>query len=272
MKGLISAKGHCCKYKSAGGADGCRHVWENSEGLHTRPFLITPNFQGCISSRPPGQAVSGPYRNWHTHTHTDIRTLSSLLVVRAQLQIKKKNLNIHILLNTHNPAHASISTAPKLLRDFQTACHVSHTLVVICKCPLMAERTVYFFLNKWPHTHTQSRGLRCVFSFHWYVFPQFARLNRKRSSVCTFNGNQRLQWNALISTNVNLSGGDWRYGRPAFRKEFALFAQLMCLHWSENERLSQDVPMSTAVAAEPKPFSADIWNSSRVAQGYPHTS
>lgn len=141
-----------------------------------------------------------------THTHEHPFTLIPVFLW-SDTAADEKSKHSHSLKHTHGHAHVSFSTAPELLRGFQTACHVSHTLTVTSKCTLMAERTVYFFLNKWPHTHTHTAQFY-EFSFHYFIFPHFVRLNRKQSSVPKVNGNQKLAWNTLISKNVNLSGWD----------------------------------------------------------------
>lgn len=144
--------GHCHKYKSTRGGDGFCHVLEKSEGFHMCPFPILFSQHAFL----PDRAVSEPYWSTHTHTHEHPFTLIPVFLW-SDTAADEKSKHSHSLKHTHGHAHVSFSTAPELLRGFQTACHVSHTLTVTSKCTLMAERTVYFFLNKWPHTHTHTQ-------------------------------------------------------------------------------------------------------------------
>lgn len=135
--------GHCHKYKSTRGGDGFCQVLEKSEGFHMCPFPITSIFPACNSSRSSHiRAISK-----QTHAHEHPSTLIPVFLW-SDTAADEKSKHSHSLKHTHGHAHVSFSTAPELLRGFQTACHVSHTLTVTSKCTLMAERTVYFFLNK----------------------------------------------------------------------------------------------------------------------------
>lgn len=120
------------------------------------PYSIFP---ACISST--SSRIRAILK--HTHTHEHPFTLIPVFLW-SDTAADEKSKHSHSLKHTHGHAHVSFSTAPELLRGFQTACHVSHTLTVTSKCTLMAERTVYFFLNKWPHTHTQPSSMNSAFT------------------------------------------------------------------------------------------------------------
>lgn len=90
-------------------------------------------------------------------------------------QLQKQNPNTHISLkHTHGHAHASFPTAPKLLRGFQTARHVSDTLTDIWKCPLKAEKDCLFlFKQVTTHSHT-------AWFYGFSVHRQCVRLKREQ--------------------------------------------------------------------------------------------
>lgn len=94
-----------------------------------------------------------------THTITPI-PLS--LWSHAAVGEKSKNLNTHILLNIHRVVHMPLFQLHP--NCWEATCHVSHTLTIIYKCPLMAERTVYVSLYKWPHTCTQPISMYSAFT------------------------------------------------------------------------------------------------------------
>lgn len=82
--------------------------------VHTLSLLIS---KGCFSSRYQSSIKD------NTHTFTPIP-----VSLWSDTAADQKSKHSHSLKHTHGHAHASFPTAPKLLRAFQTACHVSHTL------------------------------------------------------------------------------------------------------------------------------------------------
>lgn len=135
-EGQDLARGHCYKYNSTRAADGCCHDLRTVRDFISLGSWSSPISRGAFASRSSGLAVSEHF--WSC--------------LWSDTAADRNSKHSHSPRHTHGHAHASFSTAAKLLRGFQTPRHVTHTLAVICKCPLSAERTVYFFLNKWPHT------------------------------------------------------------------------------------------------------------------------
>lgn len=112
--------------------------------------------KGCISFEILRTSLYQSRIKSDTDTHTWTHTTHPFPSRCGRTQLRTKNLNTRILSNVHTVMHMPrFQLRPDCWKPFKlVACHVSHTLTVICKCPLMAERTVYFFLNKWSHTHT----------------------------------------------------------------------------------------------------------------------
>lgn len=138
------------------------------------------------------------YQSSINRTHTHSHPFQSPC---CQTQLQAKNLNTHILSNIHGYAHTSVSTVERLSNYMSCQSH-SHSYL---QMPNDGRKDCLFlFIHVTTHVHTAQFY---VFSFHWYVFPQYVRLNRNQSSVCTLNGIQELKWNALITKNINLS--DW---------------------------------------------------------------
>lgn len=139
-EGKILSMGHCLEYKSTRGADGCCHVLVNSEGLHRHPvFLPMLNFFQIFQTSHIGALLR------LTHTHSPL--LPGCLWSDTAADWKCKHS--HSLKHTHGHAQAFVSTVERL-SNF-TSCQ-SHPHSYLQNDPLMAERTVYFSFNKWPHT------------------------------------------------------------------------------------------------------------------------
>lgn len=113
-----------------------------------------------------------------THTHTPIP-----VSLRSDTAARKKSK--HILSRIHSHAHASFfSTALYCWGAFKL--HVMS--VTLLEMPIDGGKDCLFAFKQ-VTTHTAQFY---VFGYHWYVFPQFVRLNRKQSSMCTVMSNQQL--------------------------------------------------------------------------------
>lgn len=102
-EGVDFAMGHCRKYKSSRGADGCCHVWENSSNFQRVHFVKIFRTSRIKVDMHPFQSCWG------------------------QTQLLTKNLNTFSQRYTQS-CTCLFFNCTKLLRAFQTACHVIHTL------------------------------------------------------------------------------------------------------------------------------------------------